>query len=145
MQPECHMCCWQNLAGVVSCWQARYCLLFKAAVAGSSCDHTGSASTTCLPQNGDYYYRGFSLTFSKIEMESLVCSQRIIKNTLETDAHQDWNLKDQTFSTPQHRTEEPKSISDRGLLSQTWQGCIYKMGFMECGPMCWECFWHHQL
>lgn len=66
------MCCWKSLAHVISCWQARYCLLFKAAASGSSCDHTGSASTTCLPQNGDHYYRRFSLTFSKIETESWV-------------------------------------------------------------------------
>lgn len=61
----------------------------KRAASGSSCDHTGSVSTTCLTPNGDYYYRRFSLTFSKIETESLVLftknNQEYIGNRCASD------------------------------------------------------------
>lgn len=71
-EPELCVRCWEKLARPASCRQARNSPLFKAAASGSSCCHTESVSTTCLPRSRDYYCRRTSLTFSKIETESSV-------------------------------------------------------------------------
>ena len=130
----------EGLASVESCWQTRYHLLFKAAASRSSCDHTGSAGPTCLSQNGDHYYRRFSLTFSKIEMESWVLFTKNNQEPLETDAHQD--LKDQTPSTRHPRARADKHFRSSVIESDT-ESYIYQTGFVATMRMCWECFWHH--
>lgn len=146
MQPEWCMRCGEKWARPASCWQAWNWLLFKVAASGSSCSHTGSASTTCLPPSRDYYYRRVSLTFAKIETESLVWftknNQDYIGNRCAS-RFQTWKSKlSQRHGPELHRW---KAFPTVFLLSRMWNSRVCKAGWVVTGFMCWKCFWHHRL
>ena len=133
----------EGLAGVTSCWQTRYRLLFKAAASGSSCDHTGSVGPTCLPQNGDHYYRRFSLTFSKTEMESWVLFTKNNQEAIGNRCASGLERPNPLHTTPQSLRADKHFRSS--LIESDTESYIYQTGFVATVRMCWECFWHHEV
>ena len=116
-----------------------YCLLFKAAVSGSSCDHTGSASTTCLPQNGDHYYR-FSLTFSKIETEPWVLFTKNNQEDIGNRCASGLELERPDFLSTTAQNRRTEKHFRLFLIESDVASYIYQMVFVVIRPVRRECF-----